>query len=65
MFEENSQKKDEAIFGIAMLALLSLWVVFPSLFTAYKLFNNYNIQSKILLLLCSIQGFIIICTLLQ
>ena len=62
---ENSQDKNEALFGIAMFAMLSLWVVIPSLFTALKLINSHKLQSKILLSLCSLQGFVIIWALVK
>jgi zinc transporter ZupT len=60
LFEKSVQNRNEALFGIAMLAMLSLWVVIPSLFTAVKLVHAYKLQSKILLLLCFLQGVTII-----
>lgn len=65
VIEENYQHKNEALFGIAMLAMFSLWVVVPSLFTAFNLFNTYKLQSKILLSLCSFQGVVIILSLVM
>jgi hypothetical protein len=65
VIEEDTQNQNEALFGIAMFAMLSLWVVIPSLFTALKLLNIYHFQSKVLLSLCSLQGFVIIWALVK
>jgi len=58
--EVDSQRSTEALFGISMLAMLSLWLVVPSVFTSFKLLKTHSLQSKCLLLLCVVQCLIIL-----
>ncbi|KLV05179.1 hypothetical protein ABT56_12400 [Photobacterium aquae] len=58
--EVDNQNRSEALFGIAMFAVMSLWVVAPALVTGSLTRGSYAKTSHFLLILCVVQLMIIL-----
>jgi uncharacterized membrane-anchored protein len=54
--------RDEAMFGLVMLSVMSLWLVVPATITGYLSRKSKPLLANIILLLCLIQAVIVAIT---